>query len=150
MKTLILKNRRLRGARVPIQIISALALPLALLVGTASIPLGATPTAPGGHDLYNPARTALVNAQKQLAESSRQEQDILGRVRQMHSELDSSLALLGNAAELDPVMREQIAAVRARLAALQDKPALCPMDNSSSLRVYSQLLDDLQALIDHY
>ena len=36
------------------------------------------------------------------------------------------------------------------IAALQDKPALCPMDSKSSLSVYSQLLNDLQALIDHY
>jgi len=108
------------------------------------------PEQPVSHDIYNPARVALVNAQRQLAESSRQEQDILERIRQMHRELESSLALLSDAASKDPAMEESIGTVRARLAALKDRPGLCPMDNNSSLAEYDLLLKDLQALIEHY
>jgi septal ring factor EnvC (AmiA/AmiB activator) len=135
---------------VPMTLIATLAMPVVLLIGSASASLGAATTSSASHDLYNPARTALVNAQLHLAESSRQEQDILERLKRMHTELDSSLALLANAGDLDPSMRDQIEDARRRLAALQDKPALCPMDSGSSLLVYDQLLDDLQALIAHY
>ena len=114
------------------------------------MPLGATTVSSAGHDLYSPARTALLNAQRQVAESLGQEREILERLRQMHGALDSSLALLANAEELDPSMKSRIEDVRNRLAALQDKPALCPQDKNSSLDVYSQLLGDLQALIEHY
>ncbi|MCP5122906.1 MAG: hypothetical protein H6984_10605 [Pseudomonadales bacterium] len=131
--------------------IAALVLPVLTLLETSSMPLAAatTPSAVN-HDIYNPARTALVNAQRQLAESSRQEQDILQRTKRMHEELDKSLALLANAGALDPAMKAQIDAVRVRLAALQDRPALCPMDRNSSLTVYEQLVADLQQLIEQY
>jgi septal ring factor EnvC (AmiA/AmiB activator) len=143
-----MKTRRMP---FPISFLAAVAMPVVLLIATASVPLGsAATTSSASHDLYNPARTALVNARKQLAESSRQERDILERIKRMHTDLDSSLALLANAGDLDPSMQDQIGDVRKRLAALQDRPSLCPMDSTSSLLVYDQLLDDLQALITHY
>jgi septal ring factor EnvC (AmiA/AmiB activator) len=108
------------------------------------------PVQPASHDLYNPARVALVNAERQLAESSRQEQDILERVQQMHKELESSLSLLAEAADKDPGMQQSITDIRNRLSALKDRPALCPLDNNSSIDVYGKVLADLQALIDRY
>ncbi len=102
------------------------------------------------HDIYNPARAALINAQRQLAESYRQQQDVLARTARMHKELQTSLALLTKAEQLDPANKATIEALRSRLAALEDRPTLCPMDSQSSLDVYSQLLDEMQTLIEQY
>ncbi len=137
----------LKSALAPLALLAILVISISglALAGTA------TPAAPDAqHDIYNPARTALVNAQRQLAESSRQEKDILEAIERMRGELDASLALLSQAEQLDPSMQEPIAQLRARLAALQDRPSLCPEDSTSSLGVYSRLLDEMQGLIDHY
>jgi hypothetical protein len=131
--------------------ITMLTLPALLLLVITGMPLlaEAPPPAPT-HDIYNPARTALVNAQRQLAESSRQQQEILDRLQRIYAELDSSLALLASAGELDPAMQTPIESIRTRLAALRERPSDCPMANTSSLDVYTQLLDELQGLIEHY
>lgn len=122
-----------------------------LLSLVAGMPLLAdTPPPAKSHDIYNPARTDLVNAQRRLAESSQQQQDILERLERMHAELDNSLALLASAAQHDPSMANPIERVRKRLATLKEQPSLCPAGNSSVLEVYSQLLDELQGLIEHY
>jgi septal ring factor EnvC (AmiA/AmiB activator) len=123
---------------LPAACLATLALAV-VLVGEAS-----------SHDIYNPARTALVNAERQLSETAREEQDILERLQRMHGELDSALQLLASAEQLDPAMQAPIADVRERLAALQDKPSLCPQDSSSAVVTYQQLLGDVQALIEHY
>ena len=131
--------------------IARLALPILLLLAVAGMPLLAeTPPPAVSHDIYNPARTALVNAQRQLAESSRQQQEILERLQRVYAELDSSLALLESAGQLDPAMQAPIEKIRVRLSALKDQPSACPMSNSSTPDVYNQLLDELQGLIEHY
>lgn len=139
-----------RRASFPITIPATAALALLLLVVTGMPLLAETPAPAATHDIYNPARTALVNAQRQLAESSRQQQEILERLQRVHTELNSSLALLESAGQLDPSMQAPIEDIRTRLAALKDQPATCPMGNSSSLEVYNQLLGELQGLIEHY
>lgn len=68
----------------------------------------------------------------------------------MHDELQKSLALLTNEEQLDPASKSKIEAVRENLATLEHRPALCPMDNASSLEVYKQLLDELHTLIEQY
>jgi hypothetical protein len=136
---------------IPTTVLAGLALVGLLLAGPASMPLIAeTPPAAASHDIYNPARTALVNAQRQLAESIHQQQEILEQTKHIHGQLNSSLELLASAAALDPSMKAPINAVRQRLASLQDDPALCSMKNGSSLADASTLLDELQLLIDHY
>ena len=136
----------MRSVLVSMTIITVLALVVYVLIGPANTP----PVMAGNHDIYNPARTALVNAQKQLAESAKQEQDMLQRIQRMHRELDSSLELLASAETLDPSQRAPIEALRTRLAALKDRPTLCPMDNQTSLDIYAGLLDDIQSMIEHY
>jgi len=131
--------------------ITMLTLPALLLLVITGMPLLAEAPPPAKtHDIYNPARTALVNAQRQLAESSRQQQEILERMQRVYAELDSSLALLASAGKLDPAMEAPIESIRTRLATLREQPSDCPMVNSSSLDVYTQLLDELQGLIEHY
>ncbi len=131
--------------------IARLALPILLLLAVAGMPLLAeTPPPAASHDIYNPARTALVNAQRQLAESSRQQQEILERLQRMYAELDSSLALLESAGQLDPAMQAPIEKIRVRLSTLKDQPSACPVGNSSTPDVYKKLLDELQELIEHY
>ena len=123
---------------------------LLLLAATGRPLLAETPPPVAKHDIYNPARTALVNAQRQLAESSRQQQDMLERLQRIHSELDNSLALLESAGQLDPSMRAPIEDLRTRLSALKDQTSLCPMGSGASVDSYSQLLNELQAMIEHY
>lgn len=101
-------------------------------------------------DLYNPARVALVNARRQVAESSSQEQEMLVSIKRMHAELDSSIALLADAQNIDPSIKTQLEAIRQRLSALGDSSSLCPMGSDSSLKTYDQILDELQGLIDQY
>lgn len=51
---------------------------------------------------------------------------------------------------LNPTSKSKTEAVRANMATLEDRPALCPMDNESSLDVSKQLLDELQTVIEQY
>lgn len=51
---------------------------------------------------------------------------------------------------LNPTSKSKTEAVRANMATPEDRPALCPMDNESSLDVSKQLLDELQAVIEQY
>ena len=112
--------------------------------------LAETPPPAATHDIYNPARTALVNAQRQVADSSRQQQEILERLRRVHTEINSSLELLKSAREQDPAMQASIETIGKRLRALQDQTSSCLMGNKSSLDAYTGLLDELQGLIEHY
>jgi predicted nuclease with TOPRIM domain len=122
-----------------------------LLLALHGMPLGAETTSPSEpHDLYNPARTALVNAQLQLAESSQQQREFLERAERMIKGMDSSLALLENAGQLDPSMKASIDEVRERLVALRQEASLCSLNRGATLDSYNQLLDDLQRLIERY
>lgn len=102
------------------------------------------------HDLYNPARTALINARAQLAETLSQEQDILEQMQRVHRELDASLTLLANARQIDPAMKVPINTLRARLSALEDDRAVAQMDTETLRGTYQRLLADFEALIQHY
>ena len=97
--------------------LSLATLPALLLLVVMGMPLLAeTPPPAATHDIYNPAHTALVNAQRQLAESSRQQQEISERLQRMHAEIDSSLELLKSARELDPAMKASIETISNRLS----------------------------------
>ena len=123
----------------------------ALLLAFYGVPLLAeAPPPEGPHDLYNAARTALVNAQLQLAESSQQQREFLERIERMAKGIDNSLALLENASQLDPSRKVAIDQVRQRLAALQQEASLCTLARSTTLDTYDQLLNDLQGLIERY
>lgn len=143
-----------RGPIVPLSALTAVTLSLVAILGSPISPLVAATSAAmvpaAHHDIYNSARTALVNAQRQLAESLWQEQELLKSVQHVQQELNDSLALLASAEELDPSMKAPIGELRSRLTALQARSSLCPMDSSSSLERYRKLLDDLQVLIEHY
>ena len=134
------------GTRPPLHILLAL-----LLAVIANMPAHAEiDESTQTHDIYNLSRTAIINAQRQLAKSYQQQQEVLERTARMHDELQKSLALLAKAEQLDPANKSKIEAVRENLAKLEDRSALCPMDNASSLDVYKQLLDELQTLIEQF
>jgi len=143
-----------RGLIVPLCSIVVLIVSLCLVLVPASTSrvLAATgELAPAAHhDIYNPSRTALVNAHRQLTESLAQEREILERIQRTRRELSASLALLAKAEELDPSVEKPIDDLRSHIVALQENPSLCPMDSASSLDLYGELLDTLQTLIDHY
>lgn len=143
-----------RGLILSLSLIAIIAAPLSVLLGsaiTSRVLAGTGDIAPAAHhDIYNPTRTALVNAHRQLTESLAQEREILERIKRTREELDASLALLEKAEDLDPSMKTPIDSLRSQMAALQDTSSLCPLDSSSSLDLYSELLDGLQTLIDHY
>ena len=103
-----------------------------------------------GHDLYNPARTALINARQHLSESFSQEQDILEQVQRVHQELDESLTLLARAEQIDPKVKVEVDALRARLAALEDQRSLGRMDEQALRDTYEALLRDFEDLIQRY
>ena len=122
-----------------------------VLLALYGMPVRAETASPAeAHDLYNPARTALVNAQLQLAESSQQQREFLERAERMVKGMDNSLALLENAGQLDPSMRVSIEEVRERLVALRQEASLCSLDKRTTLDTYGQLLNDLQGLIERY
>jgi predicted nuclease with TOPRIM domain len=122
-----------------------------VLLALYGLPLAAETASPAeAHDLYNPARTALVNAQLQLAESSQQQREFRERAERMVKGMDNSLAQLENAAQLDPAMRVSIEEVREKLAALRQEASLCSQENAATLDAYDQLLNDLQNLIERY
>ena len=146
----------MRLARLPALLISALSvMSVGLLLAGGTTPLLAgentAPEAhPTEHDLYNPARAALVNARRQLAETFRQEQDILEQRRRVHRELDESLKLLADAQQLDPSMTVPIEDLRARISRLESDPCAMQFDGDSLKELYDQLLSDFEALIEHY
>jgi chromosome segregation ATPase len=105
---------------------------------------------PGSHDLYNPARTALVNARRQLAETFRQEQDIQVQRERVHRELAESLKLLENAEQLDQAMKAPIEDLKQRIAALDQDPCGSRHEGKSLEELYDELLADFEALIAHY
>ena len=102
------------------------------------------------HDMYNPARTALVNARRQLAETFRQEQDILVQRQRVHRELLESLKLLENAENLDPSMAEPIEDLKQRISTLERDPCASQFDDKSLKELYDELLADFETLIGHY
>ena len=127
---------------------------LALLANSGT-PLSATAALAygdetGSHDIYNPARTALVNARRQLAETFRQEQDIQIQRERVHRELAESLKLLENAEQLDQAMRAPIDDLKQRIAALDQDPCGSRHEGKSLKELYDELLADFEALIAHY
>ena len=112
-------------------------------------PLTAAAVAPD-HDIYNPARTAMVNAQKELAESLELEREVVERIEHARQKIDASAALLASAGRLDPSMQAPIEQLQSQLTTLQNSASLCPGDTASCLGLYRQMLDDLQAMIEQY
>lgn len=134
--------------------VAAIGLGLLLATGTGT-PLLAderatAETAAPAHDLYNPARTALVNARRQLAETFRQEQDILKQRQSVHRELDESLKLLATAEQIDPSMKAPIEALREQIAELERDPCASKYEGETLKELYDKLLAEFEALIEHY
>lgn len=128
---------------------------LALVLAQSGMPLKAEEIAipanrSGEHDLYHPARTALVNARRQLAETFRQEQDIQVQRQRVHRELVESLKLLENAEQLDPSMKGPIETLKQRIEVLESDPCASQFDGSSLKEMYDELLAEFEALIEHY
>jgi chromosome segregation ATPase len=146
--------QRKRVVTFSIIVAAILGIAIFLLVRTAPPELADNSVLPvtrtSDHDLYNPARTALVNARAQLAETFSQEEDILEQMQRVHRELDESLTLLANARQIDPAMKAPIDALRARLSALEDDRAVAHMDTETLRGIYQRLLADFEALIQHY
>ena len=102
------------------------------------------------HDLYNPARAALVNAQRQLALTYSSEMDMIEQKRRISQELDDSLKLLAEARHSDASMQAAIDALRAKISELRNAPRNTDMDGESLRELYSSLLTDFENLINHY
>ncbi len=119
----------------------------ALLTARESIAADETPAS---HDIYNPARTALVNARRQLAVTFVQEQDIMEQRQRIHRELDESLKLLADAQKLDPTMRRPIEELSTRIATLESDPCATQLHGKTLKELYDELLTDFEALIEHY
>lgn len=102
------------------------------------------------HDLYNPTRAALVNAQRQLALTYSSEMDMIEQKRRISQELDNSLKLLAEARHSDVSMQADIDALRAKISDLRNAPRDTDLDGESLRDLYSRLLTDFEKLINHY
>jgi hypothetical protein len=71
-------------------------------------------------------------------------------VQRVHRELDASLTLLANARQIDPTMKAPIDALRAKLSALENNSSMDRMDSETLRKTYKHLLDEFEALIEHY
>lgn len=102
------------------------------------------------HDLYNPTRAALVNAQRQLSLTYSSEMDMIEQKRRVSQELDDSLKLLAEARHSDASMQADIDALRAKISDLRNAPRDTDLDGESLRDLYSRLLADFEKLINHY
>ena len=145
---------RLRGLIFGFCIIGLCALSLSALREPAASPavpaISADREMTPRHDIYNSARTAMVNAHKELAESLELEREIVDRIGRARQKIDASVALLASAGRYDPAVRPPIDRLQSQLATVLNSSSLCPGDTPSCLDRYRQMLDDLQTLIEQY
>ena len=145
---------RLRGLIFGFCVIGLCALSLSALREPAATPAAPVISTDGevtpGHDIYNPARTAMVNAHKELAESLELEREIVDRIGRARQKIDASVALLASAGRYDPAMQPPIDRLQSQLTNVLNSASLCPGDTPSCLDLYRQMLDDLQTLIEQY
>jgi chromosome segregation ATPase len=101
-----------------------------------------------GPNYYQPARVALVSAQRQLAESYSHEKALLEQLRIVHNELDAAMANLGKAEKLDHADKRKIESLRLRLKSLEDARQLSHTTPEQLQESYQSLTTQLDALID--
>lgn len=99
-------------------------------------------------DYYRPARTALVTAQKHLAESYGRETVLLEQLEAVHRESRAAVDELTRAADLDPRNRAEIQALARRLDELQDARRLDQRTPDELRAAYHDLSRRVTALID--
>ena len=98
-------------------------------------------------DLYNPVRSALVEAHLHLVRAYGHERELLQQLREGERELDMALEYLGRVEHLDPALQGQIEPLRARLRTLQDDAVLDQLTINALHRNYQEMYAQVQALI---
>jgi septal ring factor EnvC (AmiA/AmiB activator) len=101
-----------------------------------------------GPNYYQPARVALVSAQRQLAESYSHEKALIEQLHTVHSELDAAMADLEKAESLDHADKREIETMRVRLQALEDARQLSHTTPEQLQESYQGLTAQLDALIN--
>lgn len=96
---------------------------------------------------YDPARTALVNARLRFEESLGHEQALIAQLQMVHKELDSAIAQLGRAADLDPADRARIEDLRASLLSIEQTDGPEKLGSEELYQSYRELLAQMDALI---
>lgn len=99
-------------------------------------------------DYYRPARSALVAARQHLEMSLGQETALLEQLQESHKNLESAIAALDEAS-VDPNVRDDVAALRVRLRALEDVNRLQNTDPQQLRESYRAISHQLSALIDN-
>jgi septal ring factor EnvC (AmiA/AmiB activator) len=100
-------------------------------------------------DYYDPARAALIKAERQFEESLVHEEVMIDQLKMAHEELDSAIAQLAKVADLDPVHRSRIESLRKSLQSIERKNSADPGEtNPEKLQQdYRDLLAQIGALI---
>ncbi|MCP5304774.1 MAG: hypothetical protein H6953_04960 [Chromatiaceae bacterium] len=114
------------------------------LVGLIYIGLAIRQTEP---DYYRPAHTALVAARQHLEASLGQETALLEQLQGSHKNLEAAIAALDEAS-IDPDVRNDVAALRARLRALEDVGRLQDTSPQQLRESYRAISHQLGALIE--
>lgn len=102
-------------------------------------------------NFYDPARTALVAAQRNLSEAYAhvaEERQLLEQVKAAHQDIRDALALVDQAERLDPADKAAIDALQAQLARLEDDGRILQMDDEQVRSVYQGISEQLQTLIE--
>jgi septal ring factor EnvC (AmiA/AmiB activator) len=133
------KNKKSRGLRSAGGFIV-----FALVVGAVMLMLDLYEDLP---DLYNQARVSLSRAESHLDRSYDDEEDLLSEVRAAHRELDTTIALLERAEEVDPAIKGRIEAIRVRLEALKKEQVNPSMTPQELHRTYRKLLREVNDLL---
>jgi len=98
-------------------------------------------------DLYDPARSALVEADLHISRAYGHERTLLQQLHEGRRELDTALTYLEHAAHVDPALRIQIEPLRNRLRTLQDDTARGRLSTGELHHSYQELLARVEALI---
>ena len=98
---------------------------------------------------YDPARAALIKAQRQFEESLVHEQVLIEQLKMAHEGLDSAIAQLAKVADLDPAHRSRIESLRKSLQSIENQNSTDSGEtNPEKLQqAYRDLLAQIDALI---
>ena len=95
---------------------------------------------------YEPARGYLSEAAVHLSESFGDEKELLERLQRVHTNLESTIALLEKAEAVDHADQREIETLRVRLKSLEDTQRLLNMDPKELHRSYDALIGEIKAL----
>jgi hypothetical protein len=98
-------------------------------------------------DLYDPARSALVEADLHLVRSYNHQQELLQHFRDGRRELSKALTFLEQAAHAQPALQAQIEPLRIRLHRLEQDTASGRLGIQELHHSYQELLARIEALI---